>query len=320
MSDLGFNSTGLILAIVALIPVGCRVLFHRLPARRFKKLKKEFDETLDYFHQVLEEGLLPDPDFVEECQEHLNDYHQAVESLRADTCCAVTLKDQCIALYNGLSHAIDDKRKDVSELHVMIVSTSEKQRQELAERRRRQGDRSIYNIRKCSDIETLRDLYQGDFNIALPSRPSSIHNDVAIPRIVSVRRQTTLVADDVNELNGAADKLFLGRDESLQAIYAESLPLRCSAPPISEAQVSQPIKMEQHIPRSADNRQSPVTDTSASAVAIEGGMTTTPCSLRAETLTPLECEEAEALASRLATIQQELAAVAQQLQERQQKK
>ncbi|KAI0076445.1 hypothetical protein K474DRAFT_1708160 [Panus rudis PR-1116 ss-1] len=231
MSDLAFNTVSLILAIVALVPLGYTVLTRKLPSRKFKKLKKEFNEARDYFHTVLEEGLLPDPNFVQLCRMQLDDCHQDVETSRADAYHAATFNEQCIALYNGLSRQIDEKRSEVADLHATIVSTSEKQRQELAERRRRLGDRSIFDVRKYSELEPFRDLYHGKFEISLPNPPSSIHNDIAISRVASVRRHSTLVADTAGEQSCDIDKLFLDGEQEPPAIFSEPTLARSSRPP-----------------------------------------------------------------------------------------
>ncbi|KAI0077827.1 hypothetical protein K474DRAFT_1661246 [Panus rudis PR-1116 ss-1] len=304
------------LAIVALIPLGYRGLTRQFPARKFKELNKEFNETRDYFHTVLEEGLLPHA-FVQRCRTQLDDWHLDVERLRADACSAVTFREQCVALYNGLSRKIDWRRREVADLQATIVSTSEKQRQRLAEQRRKLGGRSIFGVRKSSELEMFRDLYYGKFDVSLPNQPSSIHNDIAISRVASVRRHSDLVADTVGKQPFSVDKFFLDGNQDPATMFSEPTPIPSSRPTISETPASLPIQANALALHPATS--SSIIDACAAAKA-DKHVSSTPSSLSANTLTPSDPEEVAALVSQLGALQQQLNAVtylAQQVQERQ---
>ncbi|KAI0077823.1 hypothetical protein K474DRAFT_1674577 [Panus rudis PR-1116 ss-1] len=310
MSDLSFDVISLILAVAALIPLGYRGIYRRLPLKKFKELKKEFDETLDYFHAVLEEGLLPDPNFVTMCKGHLDRVHREVEALRADAYDGVTFKEQCVALYNGLSHSIEDKRQELISLHATIVSTSEKHRQELEERKRRLGNRSIFGVRKHSEIGPFRDLYYGEFDISLPNQPPSIHNDIAISRVASVRRHSALVAETVDKQPFGIDKLFQDDEQRSAVTFSEPTPVCSSKLPITDKPEFVPIKADICTASSG----SPLVDTSSAAKAHKH-FSTTSSSRSADTLTPFDHEAAAALTSQLLTIRQQLIDVSQQVQQ-----
>ncbi|KAI0077833.1 hypothetical protein K474DRAFT_1040316 [Panus rudis PR-1116 ss-1] len=291
MSEVGFDASGLVVGLLSLMPLSYGIIHYNLPRRKFRKLSKEFNETRDFFHEVSEEGLLPDPAFVTKIRERLDNCYVEIEGYRAET------------------RHIGTKHEEVKDIRAQIISTSEKERQRLSELRRKQGDRSVFSARKSSDFDAFRDLHQEKLDCALPKRPSSIHNDLVLPRMVSVRRQPTLGADTMCEEKAPVDNLFLDREDDFAvAAYPEAIPMRFSVPPISEVQAFLPIRAQ-----SPDSQSSKPTliDVSARAATAKHISTKLPIlsTLPTETLTTMNPPEGST--SYLETLQNQLLSAAQ---------
>ncbi|KAI0077825.1 hypothetical protein K474DRAFT_1661244 [Panus rudis PR-1116 ss-1] len=303
-----------VIGLITIVPLVYKLISSNFPSRRYEKLRKDYYETVDFFEQVTEEGLLPDQTFVAIIRMQLDDCHDNMEDIRSQTYLAATFVEQFRALCRGLSRRINHECSEVQKIRSKIVSTSEKERERLAELKRKRGDRSIFCARKSSDFNEFGDLHRGDFECALPKRPSSIHNDLVFPRVISVRRQSTLVEDTVWEKD-SVEKLFLERGDDSTRMISEPFPMRPSHPPIPEAQRLPPIKAD-----APDNR---LVDRSlvgmSSAAEPNERCSAASSTLAADTPTPFDPQAAAALASQLLIIQQQINTVtqlAQQVQER----
>ncbi|KAI0077841.1 hypothetical protein K474DRAFT_1041162 [Panus rudis PR-1116 ss-1] len=231
MSDTSLNISGLVFSIIGLVsvfPLGYALISYHLPCRKFEKLKNEYNATLDFFDKVIEEGLLPDPHFVANIRRQLNNCREDMAELRAETYVASSFKEQCVAMYNGLSHKINDRRREVLDINAQVISTSEKERQRIEELKLKHGDRSIYGVTENAQLADFDELYRGKLDFALPSRPSSIHNDVAVPVLRSVRRHSADILDVAGARKVSLDALHLGMEEP-NTVYLEPLSLHPTA-------------------------------------------------------------------------------------------
>ncbi|KAI0077837.1 hypothetical protein K474DRAFT_1661256 [Panus rudis PR-1116 ss-1] len=212
-----YDISGLAIGVLTVVPGLYALLSYNLPSRRFKVLRKDFNETSELFEKVTEEGLLPEPEYVREVRQSLDTCHALLESYREKVYRAASLVHQCQELYGGLSRMINATCDDVRKIRANIVSKSNKERKRLEELHR---SHNLSNPFGPTDVHEFG-AYSQIIDCTFPARPSPIHSDVAVPLLRSVRRHSTEVSSLFSEQHSSTKELFLGQTTDPNIVFAE---------------------------------------------------------------------------------------------------
>ncbi|KAH7889165.1 hypothetical protein F5I97DRAFT_1923732 [Phlebopus sp. FC_14] len=124
------NVFGIIVGSVSLITLAFG--FHvNLPSNRMKTLEILLDETDKIFNSALEDGLLPEQEFIYKVKCHLYQLREDTMLFRLRVYCVTTWLQDCKELLKGLSVAIGKTCYELRKLRAAIVTSSEAQRRNL---------------------------------------------------------------------------------------------------------------------------------------------------------------------------------------------
>jgi len=120
-----------ILGAVGIFQMGYSAVHSNLPAQKLKVLDDNFNDTNIQFRSVIEDGLLVDPQFTRDIENHLHNIRYKQEELRAKVHSATTFKQQLHGWTSGLSKKISQLSAQTLLIRARISTTSEDERRRL---------------------------------------------------------------------------------------------------------------------------------------------------------------------------------------------